>query len=553
MKKLFLFFPLAVCLAPILASAQMAFSAKDSININNINEMVLVHGDMGWDPVTGMNHTYFPDSTKRGINFANSIWMAGYDGGGNLHVSAETYRQIGNDYWPGPIGAGDSVSYASSAQWAKVWKVNRTDITSFLALSTLTTGTIPASILTWPGTGNTYATGAGGVPITISAPMAPFVDLNGNGIYEPLLGEYPDIKGDQALWTVFSDNGRTHSETHGLPLGLEVHTMVYAFHRGTLIDNVVYYDYTLLNKSADNYTGFRVGMWDDMDLGYYRDDYIGFDSTWRMGITYNGNNNDGGGVTAGTYGPKIPIAGVTMIQLPGDAGTSYEPVGNFDYYNNDTTANGNPTVDTEYNNLLHGKTRAGQHFRNDFSGPGVPCPGTGTGINTNYVFPGDPSVSSSWSECACPNNPGDRRFIIITNDFTLNAGASEHLLMALVTTNPDTLNGCPGNSFAGLRTVADTAWNFINNLTASVKNVKTVGAIKVYPNPAGSFLTIENTGNMVQDANIIIYNVLGQVMNTPIETQVRKWIANISSLPPGLYNILFRTASGQECVKFVKE
>ena len=106
-------------------------------------------------------------------------------------------------------------------------------------------------------------------------------------------GEYPAIKGDQALWWVFSDNGPTHTETNGKPLGVEVHVMAYAYKRGTLIDNVVYYDYIVINRSANAYSNFRIGLFDDMDLGYFDDDFIGFDSSRRLGITYNGTDCDG--------------------------------------------------------------------------------------------------------------------------------------------------------------------------------------------------------------------------------------------------------------------
>ncbi len=47
--------------------------------------------------------------------------------GGQLHIAAQTYRQSGNDYWPGPL-VGDTLTYATSQSWAKIWKVDRNDI-----------------------------------------------------------------------------------------------------------------------------------------------------------------------------------------------------------------------------------------------------------------------------------------------------------------------------------------------------------------------------------------------------------------------------------------
>ncbi|MBK7691106.1 MAG: hypothetical protein IPJ31_08310 [Bacteroidetes bacterium] len=58
--------------------------------------------------------------------------------------------------------------------------------------------------------------------------MAPFVDVNNDNIYNALDGDYPDIEGEQALWWVFNDNGKTHNETNGLPLKIEVKALAYA-------------------------------------------------------------------------------------------------------------------------------------------------------------------------------------------------------------------------------------------------------------------------------------------------------------------------------------
>jgi hypothetical protein len=256
MKKLFSLSALLLSFTGTQLQAQTAFSTIDSVDINNISASVLAHGDLWWngDTVTSfLPKCFFPKGTNKPINLVGTLWMSAYDAGNDLHTAAQTYRihrEI--EYWPGPLDAADTLTYATSEKWAKIWKVNRTDIQYFQSLTTHTTSNTPAAILTWPAKGNANAQGNAGAALTITDDMAPFADLNGNGIYEPLLGEYPDVPGDQALWWVFSDNGPTHSLTHGRPLGVEVHAMAYAYRRGTLIDNVIYYDYNIVNKSANN-------------------------------------------------------------------------------------------------------------------------------------------------------------------------------------------------------------------------------------------------------------------------------------------------------------
>ncbi len=554
-----LFFAFLFCIAFTRLSAQTSFNTLDSVDVNNINAAVLVHGDMWWQPDSGKFHCYFPADSTKNISGPGAIWMSGYDAAGQLHIAAQTYRQNGNDYWPGPLNTSDTLIYTTSQNWAKIWKVSNSDIQYFLSLSIHTVSNTPQSVLTWPGKGNVNAQGNAGISLTITNDMAPFVDLNGNGIYEPLSGEYPDIKGDQALWWVFSDNGPTHTTTNGRPLDVEIHAMAYAYKRNTLIDNVVYYEYSIVNRSSNTYNNFRIAQFDMPVLGRssYFETYIGFDSAWRMSITYNGTNDNGGGFgTPRGYGLNPPISGITMIALPGDVGSSYIPVGNFIYYNNDASIVGNPAVDTEYNNYMRGKFKNGEHVSDDYTGSGVPTVGYGSGPDCNYVFTGDPSINTQWSECATNNTPGDRRYVLSSNDFTLSAGSTQKIVLALVVA--DTLaGGCPFANFNGIGIVADTAWaNYYYPpapIPSSVSSVAQPNSITIYPNPAHDKLYIENTGAGFGEEYISIYNSIGQLMNVSVTAIGTQRVVNLSPVPPGLYHIVYRKGPVQKDASFIKE
>jgi hypothetical protein len=551
MRKSILLF-LSVCLASPLF-AQLPFNTMDSVNINNINAAVLVHGDMWWNPVTELAHCSFPNGAPTNINFASAIWMSGHDEAGKLHVAAQTYRQDGNDYWPGPLDLADTLTYATSQQWNKIWKVNRTDIQYFQSLPFHDTTNTPQAILTWPGSGNTYARGYEGAPLTLvpAHNYAPFVDLNSNGIYEPLLGEYPDVPGDQALWWIFSDNGPTHTQSNGRPLDIEVHAMAYAYNRGTLIDNVIYYKYDLINESPNTYTDFRIAQWDDIDLGYYFDDFIGFDSAKRMGIAYNGTPVDGhlASDPGNSYGSHIPVVGLTMVSLPGDSGADYAPAGAFTYYNNDVSDIGNPVFDSQFYNYMHAETLGGERFSDDFSDT------TGsTGPYVNYVYPDDPS-DSGWSECWVNNDPGDRRFILSSNTFTVMPGSVNEIVLALVTTSPDSPGGCPLVNFDSINIVADTAWAVYHHppppIPLAVASVA-FGAIDIYPNPAHDELYITGPPALYEDTRTLVCNTLGQLMNVPITSANAKTKLDVHELPPGMYYLYYQNGAVQQNAKFTK-
>lgn len=553
MKKLLFFIGTALT-ANIPVSAQLAFPTMEYVDINNIRASALVHGDMWWNPADYSQQCFFPKGSKNSVGFVSTLWLSGYDGGGQLHVAAQTYRQDGNDYWPGPLDNTASLTYATSYQWARIWKVNRSDIQYFQSQSTHTKENTPDAILTWPAKGNTNARGNAGYALTVNNDMAPFTDVNKNGIYEPLLGDYPDVKGDQALWWVFSDNGPGHNNyISKTPLGVEVHVMAYAYNRGTTIDNVIYYEYSIINRSTNSYSNFRAGIHADLDLGYTFDDFIGFDSVHRMGIQYNGNNDDGagGGHPVTSYGSSVPMVGMSLVSLPGDNGSNYVPAGSFTYYNNDNSSTGNPTSDTAVSNYMRSMFRYGQHVTNDYYGPGMASYAHGAGPNTNYVYTGDPGDNSQWSECAANNSPSDRRFILSSNDLSLAPGETKQFTMALIAV--DSAGGCPATSFSKIKAAADKAWEVYHTpLLPNAVPVVTSSKLNIYPNPAHDHLIVEN-GINTHDATIVVYNILGQKMDIAITQNSDKSIVDLKKLPTGFYHITYNDGSTQKTDRFVKE
>jgi hypothetical protein len=533
------------------ANGQAAFIMNTQLDVNNITAGAQVHGDLWWDPLSTAPRCEFPKNSGKNIMAASSIWMAGYDNNNILHQSAQTYRQTGNDYWPGPLDNNGTLSYSTSTDWARIWKVYKTDVDGFKATTTHTLQNTPLAILEWPAKNNPYARGANNAPLTITNDMAPFIDVNTDGNYNPLDGDYPEMKGDQMLWWVFSDNGATHNNalTPSIPLKVEVHACAYGYKRNTLIDDVLYYEFKIANKSTNNYNKFRFGIWSDADLGYYLDDYIGFDSTRRMGIVYNGTSTDGFGALD-HYGAQIPVAGITLLKMPGDNAPAYQPAGSFMYYNNDNSVMGNPEVDSSYDNYLRATWRNGAHLKNTFMGPGIVSTGYGSGQNTNYVFPGDPADKSKWSECVSGNYPGDRRFIITTNDYVFNAGSSTTVAFALVATQPGN-NGCPNVNFNDIKIVADTAWKVFGNTPPTpqfIGDEESEVSPAVYPNPAHDKLYIN-----AKNARVTIYNALGIRMTvTPVSGNGKTEI-NIATLPAGIYHVIYQTGDGTFNQTFVKE
>jgi hypothetical protein len=552
MKRLLLIPSMILSLLCSRAMAQAPFTTMDDVNINNIDAMVSVHGDVWRNPVTGTANCVVPNGSGKNIASAGALWMSGYDNGNGLHIAAQTDRTTGNDYWPGPLDVSGTLTYVTSQNWAKIWKVTRKDIQIFQALTaagTATKANTAAAIWEWPANGNRYAKGNGGVALSITTDMAPFVDINGNGIYEPDMGEYPDVPGDQNLWWVFSDNGPTHSQTNGTPLNVEVHALAFAFRRWDIMDNVMYFQYNVLNKSANNYLNFRIGQYANMDLGSPNDDYVGCDTNRGMGIVYNSAPSDA------IYGSNMPMAGVIMRGI----GTTGIFPGNFMYCNNDASATGMPTTSTEYDNYLRSKFKDGTSLTNDFTASGIKTTGRGTGPLTSYVFPGNPADHTQWSECNSGNTAGDRRFILSSGDLQFNAGAMLSVTMILVTSNVGSGNACGSADFSHIDTVADVAvagyddkYRNLPPIGLSVANTSASTVVNIYPNPANNTLFVENTGSKSGGGDISIYNVMGQAMPVAISMTGQRTAIDISRLPAGMYQVVYR-GDATATARFVKE
>lgn len=445
-------------------------TAEIDMDINNVRAHLMTGGDMWWNRGSGIAAYEIPKGSNKSSQFAASCWIGGYDKQGQLKVAAQTYRQNGNDYWPGALDVNGKITAEVCNNWDRFWKIDRATINSFIELSKTGGNTSTSTfdvINQWPATGNSKAIGNNGTALYLNPnnSYAPFADLNGNGIYEPNKGEYPEINGDQYIWWVFNDAGNVKGESITAAMGVEVQTSAFAYATQDFLNNATFCNYRVINRGPLTIDSTYIAVWDDADLGYYLDDYIGCDTTRGLGILYNGTNDDGGaaGHPTNSYGLNPPQVALDFFQgpkrvvnRPGLPDT-VEQLGmtNFTYFNNDASIIGNPTNGTQIYGYMTGSIRNGQRFSNDFQGPGIPSKGYGSGVQSNFVFWGDPGDNTQWSECACNNNPGDRRFIFSSGPFQLLAGAVNDITFGCVWAA--SVGGCGAATFKTIKNIDDGA------------------------------------------------------------------------------------------------
>lgn len=418
-------------------------SSSVELDINNVRALIHNGGDFWWDLV-GSPRYEVPKlprtqaASARHSSFAGSLWIGGVDESGQLRVAAQTYRQSGSDFWPGPLTSGGAtVDDVTCAAWDKHFLITKEEISSFRAayLDAVTNGgsvnlDLYPAVKTWPA----FGFDSDGNRLS----LAPFVDVDGNDQeYNPGGGDFPDISPtagggspDQAIWWVLNDKGDVHTETGGEAIGLEIQMLAFAFSTTDQVNDMTFYKYKVTNKSTLRLNDTYMGQWVDSDVGNYSDDYVGCDTTRGLGFAYNGDAND---ETAAGYGLNPPCFGLDFFQGPiGDLGTRLD-MGTFVYYENDWSLRGNPEVATHFYGYLRGYWKDGSHMVDNGQNG---YPGTAAGPETNYMYSGDGGWcgggGSGWTEVSAGNQPFDRRFLQSAGPFTLQPGAVNNIVVGAV-------------------------------------------------------------------------------------------------------------------------
>ncbi len=431
------------------------------LSLNNVRATIHSGGDMWWDLLSTARYEIPKGSGKHSL-YAGSLWMGGTDINNQLKVAAVRFRQVGFDFWPGPLNTVTAeIDPATCAAYDKFFKITRGEVDKFVAWYLCKEDpscdenidyagyTVPASILNWPAHGDVAA----GQDYN----LAPYFDADGSGSYNPEDGgDYPyyDINptdfdclqnrkvrlfGDETHWWVFNDKGNIHTETGANPIGMEIRGQAFAFSTNDEINDMTFYNYELINRGSFTLQNTYFAQWVDADLGFANDDYVGCDVRRGLGYCYNGLAVDGtGGPTQ--YGANPPAVGVDFFQGPyqdndgvdnplytncevsqavSEGGIVYKGIGvgygdgvvdnerfgmrRFVYHNNSggggNPAQTDPESGSDYYNYMRGIWLDNNAMC--YGGNGHPSSGCNVGIDAGYMFPGD-SDPCGWGTSGTP-------------------------------------------------------------------------------------------------------------------------------------------------------
>ena len=486
---------------------------------SNVKYFVSNNGTFFHNTLPGATGGYVvPKDSAVSAIYAMSLMAVGADVNGNLKGAAAQYMT--SDFTPGPylpVAANYSSQSYITKYGVSLWIATKAQIDHHIAHWMDQGYVVPAPIASWPGNGNT---GNGE-----SLLLAPFHDADGDQLYEPQNGDYPLIRGDQAIYTIMNDGNGVHPS--GIEqAGLEVHILFYQYEDSSdaALMNTVFFQTTIFNRGTQTLNHFHVGHLVDFDLGNPHDDYIGTEPGRNLVYAYNGDLNDEDFSGNSGYGEIPPAAGIV----------------NLDGTLNSHILLSNPsglTSAAQYYNVLSGLLPDGSQLLDGNNQP------------TTFVY-NDLSPGTNWNELALANPPGDRRSITGHDEEVFGPGRAICYNNAAIFARH--YGGTLTASVDSLFHVANHIRDFYDNQnfyceTKFLDLEENTGlSVSLFPNPANNYIRIKG----VNSGMYRIVNPEGkEILNGTLETP----LIQIDQLKNGFY-ILEIISEGKHARKsFVKE
>jgi hypothetical protein len=392
------------------------------ININNISTVLRNDGTADIDPTqTNSGFTFPKGSGKTVIYESGFLWAAMIAGDPQVRVGGSAYS---SGLQPGKL-LSPGVSEDPNLPKNRIYRVRPDYKTAVLSSELRDEGGTEAAIRAqyeldwneWP-----------------AADGAPYVDVDGNHVYNPAV-DIPGVRdASQTVWFVANDNNPTNvSDLYGsTPLGVELQTTVWAYAQEGALNNMIFKSYLLINKSNNQFDSMYVCQWADPDLGFARDDLAGCDTSLSLGFIYNANNVDQvyGNLpppAAGFdffQGPRVAEAGATAVfrgqRLPGYRNL---PMTSFFYFINSDPlltdpTEGDPSGASQFYNFMRGRIGlTGEPFRDR------------QGIASPFALNGDPVTGKGWLD-GQQYGAEDRRFGLSSGPFTMAPGDTQEIVVA---------------------------------------------------------------------------------------------------------------------------
>ncbi|TVQ78774.1 MAG: T9SS C-terminal target domain-containing protein [Flavobacteriales bacterium] len=494
---------------------------QEVLDLNDFTFPVIANGLLGFGFTNIIN-----DEIKLGdINmiFSAAPWFTG-EINDTAFVEANRYNSFeSSSFLPGPVA--DFIDPSYLQRYSRVWKISQNEIDIHKTNFSDSAYIMPEVIANWPGNGR-HLNGE-------AFQLAPFIDVNSNGIYEPELGDYPKILGHQAVYAIFRNANEVERNRFNIipKSNLELHMMVYAFDSAGLPDlnSTVFINYRIFNRGTETMKSAKFALNNDFTLGAGTSQCLGSDHTENIIFGYSCNTTQ--------TDPKA----ITIKLLN-------QPLEGHQHYFNQSTS-GNPSLRDpqstddyiRYMNYawpLHDSLRLTSPSGPNNNANGVGFDNSGQSPTTKWAF----NSSDNWY--FPPNQAADLRNLAITNLGDIEPG--KHRCLEFAYTHGYDSNDNSGNWQNALTraksrlAIAESVYNDLNTGCLGVVLSREefdgqMRQLKTFPNPVrkGHILTVQSNEKIER---IEIFSVTGTPLvfkSTTIEDGIEINIPE--NTPSGLY------------------
>ncbi|NOT36801.1 MAG: T9SS type A sorting domain-containing protein [Saprospiraceae bacterium] len=315
-KRNLLVFIIALCILNLNAQLK---PAQYLIHSNEVAAMMRNDGAMftieeSSNPIGSFKVPFAGLATPSSI-FNCSLLISGVDSDESKFVVGDLYTP---KYNPGPLGDLQELTYEEMLNYNKIWSVYGQEIIMHID-DYKKDGVINVklnNIFAWPGRGNQFFKNYNGFEIP-DIDLAPFYDIDKNGIYNPDKGDYPKVESvsEELIpasihWTVFHKSSKDVDN-----IKFEVGLTSWTFNcDNSILNRTIFNNYKIVNRSDKDLEDLSICMFIDPDLGCYTDDYFGSFESLNASYWYNSDNVDGEGTSDSCSNRILTYKGNTPVQ-----------------------------------------------------------------------------------------------------------------------------------------------------------------------------------------------------------------------------------------------
>lgn len=404
--------------------------------------------------------------------------------------------------------------------YQQMWRIDRDMIEAHIADHSLPGYIMPPAIASWPGNGNT----ANGEPPL----LAPFIDLDNDGLYEPEQGEYPAIRGDMAVYSIEHDLDGSGWFQPGA--GLDGHIMHYAFRNSwdQALHRAVFTNVKLINRSDRSFENARFGVLHGKGAGC-DNEITGCDTTLSLAYCYGGSGTDStAGCMQASYGTAQPATGFVWLSDPMTAHIN--------------VVRSTPQLPFEevLRNALQGLSAQGTPIQDP------------NGNTTTFQYNGNPTTAGTWVDALLPAQP-DRLPVSSIGPFTLAPGDTLCADLAFVFAQDDGLDRLQVVDRLREQAEALRAWYQQNNvrcngsygLATSLNENASRHPFRAVPNPATNEVLITRA-HAEPESSVHLLDAHGRIVRVQGMSSSAFLRFPLEGIPAGAYIVRLLSPTGTE-------